>query len=109
MPTMTLDAQRWQTFSQLLTTTAYQDPRDLLNAFLMHLIEFGPAHSGALLYIDPFNNKITLSHGALSDEASEMIEQARSVFERSVDIEQDLGVYGIDDDLALVELTLRSG
>ncbi len=109
MPTITLDAQRWHTFSQLLTTTVYQDPRDLLNAFLMHLIEFWPAHGGALLYIDPFNNTTTLDHGALSDEASEMIDQARSVFERSVGTEQELGVYGIDDDLALVELTLRSG
>lgn len=109
MPTITLDAQRWQTFSQLLTATNYQDPRDLLYSFLLRLIEFWPAQGGALLYIDPFNTTITLEHGSYSDEGRVMIEQARSVFERSNGTEQDLGVYGLDDDVALVELTLRSG
>ena len=109
MPTITLDAQRWQTFSQLLTATAYQDAGELLESFLRHLIEFWPAQGGALLYINPFNNAISLEHGVLPDEGREMIEQTRSVFERVKGAEQDLGVYGIDDELALVELTLRSG
>ena len=109
MPTITLDAQRWSTFSQLLTATSYQEPRDLLQSFLASLIEFWPAQGGAVLYVDPFGNKIVLNHGSISAEGREMIDQACSVFERITDVEQDLGVYGIDADLALLELTLRSG
>ncbi|HYF61421.1 MAG TPA: GAF domain-containing protein, partial [Herpetosiphonaceae bacterium] len=109
MPTITLDAQRWSTFSQLLTDTSYQDPRELLQSFLARLIEFWPARGGAVMYVDPFNTRMALEHGALSAEGREMIEQACSVFERTDGGEQDLGVYGIDDDEALVELTLRSG
>ncbi|ABX06411.1 MAG TPA: histidine kinase [Herpetosiphon sp.] len=109
MPSITLDAQRWQTFSQLLTATAYQNPQDLLDSFLQRLIEFWPAQAGALLYIDPLNVPFSLEHGELPADGHEMIEQARSVFERTTGGEQDLGVYGINDELALVELTLRSG
>ncbi|WP_110518873.1 GAF domain-containing sensor histidine kinase [Herpetosiphon llansteffanensis] len=109
MPSITLDAQRWQTFSQLLTATAYQNPQALLESFLQRLIEFWPAQSGALLYIDPMNAPFSLEHGELPADGHEMIEQARSVFERTTGGEQDLGVYGINDELALVELTLRSG
>ncbi|MBM7844053.1 GAF domain-containing sensor histidine kinase [Herpetosiphon giganteus] len=109
MPSITLDAQRWQTFSQLLTATAYQNPQALLESFLQRLIEFWPAQAGALLYIDPMNAPFSLEHGALPADGYEMIEQARSVFERTTGGEQDLGVYGINDELALVELTLRSG
>ncbi|GAA5526725.1 GAF domain-containing sensor histidine kinase [Herpetosiphon gulosus] len=109
MPSITLDAQRWQTFSQLLTATAYQNPQDLLDSFLQRLIEFWPAQAGALLYIDPLNAPFSLEHGELPADGHEMIEQARSVFERTTGGEQDLGVYGINDELALVELTLRSG
>jgi signal transduction histidine kinase len=109
MPTITLDAQRWSTFSQLLTDTSYQDPRELLQSFLARLIEFWPAMGGAVMYVDPFNTRVTLEHGTLSSEGREMIEQACSVFERTDGAEQDLGVYGIDEDQALVELTLRSG
>ncbi len=109
MPSITLDAQRWQTFSQLLTATAYQNPQALLDSFLQRLIEFWPAQAGALLYIDPMNAPFSLEHGELPADGHEMIEQARSVFERTTGGEQDLGVYGINDELALVELTLRSG
>lgn len=109
MPSITLDAQRWQTFSQLLTATAYQNPQDLLDSFLQRLIEFWPAQAGALLYIDPLNVPFSLEHGELPADGHEMIEQARSVFERTTGGEQDLGVYGINDELSLVELTLRSG
>ncbi|MFD3165029.1 GAF domain-containing protein [Herpetosiphon sp. NSE202] len=109
MPSITLDAQRWQTFSQLLTATAYQNPQALLESFLQRLIEFWPAQAGALLYIDPMNAPFSLEHGELPADGHEMIEQARSVFERTNGGEQDLGVYGINDELALVELTLRSG
>ncbi|KPL81167.1 GAF domain-containing sensor histidine kinase [Herpetosiphon geysericola] len=109
MPSITLDAQRWQTFSQLLTATAYQNPQALLESFLQRLIEFWPAQAGALLYIDPMNAPFSLEHGELPADGHEMIEQARSVFERTTGGEQDLGVYGINDELALVELTLRSG
>ncbi len=109
MPTITLDAQRWQAFSRLLTDTAYQNPKDLLQSFLAHLIEFWPASAGAVLYIDPFRRPLMLEQGQPSAEAREMIEQTRSVFQRDAVSEQDLGVYGIDEHDALVELTLRSG
>ncbi|HEY1014430.1 MAG TPA: GAF domain-containing sensor histidine kinase, partial [Herpetosiphonaceae bacterium] len=109
MPTITLDANRWQAFSQMLTADTYQDVGELLQAFLARLVEFWPAQSGALLYVDPFGLPTTLEIGQLSADSREMISQARSVFERAAASEQELGVYGIDEQRALVELTLRSG
>ena len=109
MPTITLDIQRWQAFSHLLTDTSYQHSTELLSAFLKQLISFWPARAGSVLYVDPYAQTYTINQGTMSDEAQEMIYQACSVFKREPATDEDLGVYGIDDDSSLVELSLRSG
>jgi signal transduction histidine kinase len=110
MSPVTLDQRQLETLSQLLIAGGHQDVAELLAASLERLVQFWPARAGALMYITPFGETVRLTHGPLSEEASSIIDQARTAFvRRDSGSEPIVGYYTLGDGLDLLELPLQSG
>lgn len=105
-----LEQTHLQTLSQLLAAGGHQEVSDLLRSSLERLTNFWPAKAGALLYLTPHGEVVRLEHGALSQEARTMIEQARTGFERRDEHgEPTIGYYALEGGLNLLELPLQGG
>jgi signal transduction histidine kinase len=110
MSHVSLDQRQLETLSQLLIAGGHQDVAELLAASLERLVHFWPARAGALLYITPYAETVSLSHGPLSDDALLIIDQARTGFvRRESGSEPIVGYYTLGDGLDLIELPLQSG
>jgi len=110
MPAMTIDQRHLQTLGQLLSAGGHQDVPGLLRASLERLVAFWPAQAGALVYQAPDDEQLAIESGTLNQDAARMIAEAREAFTRRAEgSEPAIGYYALDDDLQLMELSLRSG
>jgi signal transduction histidine kinase len=109
MSPIAINQRQLENLSQLLIAGGHHDVSELLQASLERLVASWPALAGALLYVTPYGETVTLSHGPLDDEARTLIEQARQGFVRRPDgSEPIVGSYSLDDDRDLIELPLQS-
>jgi signal transduction histidine kinase len=109
MALTTIDQRQLQTLGQLLSAGGHSDVHSMLQASLGRLTAFWPAQGGALLYLSPHGEVIRLEQGAINDEASRMIAEAREAFARREEgSEPAIGSYVLDDDCQLLELPLQS-
>ena len=110
MPAMTIDQRHLQTLGQLLSAGGHQDVPGLLRASLERLVAFWPAQAGALIYQAPHDELLAIESGTLNQDAARLIAEAREAFTRRAEgSEPAIGYYALDDDLQLMELSLRSG
>jgi signal transduction histidine kinase len=109
MSPLTLDQVQLQTLSQLLAAGGHHEVSELLKASLERLVAFWPAQAGALLYLSPHGEVVSLEHGPLDQEARTLIEQARTSFARRDDgSEPAVGYYSLEGGYDLLELSLQS-
>jgi signal transduction histidine kinase len=110
MPSLTTNQRQLQTLGQLLIAGGHHDVRGLLAASLERLVTFWPAQGGALLYLAPSGEVISLEHGRLEGEAGRLIAEAREGFGRREEgSEPAIGYYALDDEREIMELPLQSG
>jgi signal transduction histidine kinase len=110
MSPIAINQRQLETLSQLLIAGGHHGVSELLQASLERLVSSWPARAGALLYVTPYGETITLAHGPLDQEARTLIDQARQGFARRDDgTEPIVGSYSLDDDRDLIELPLQSG
>lgn len=111
MSSVTLNQDQLHTLSQLLTAGGHQNVSDLLRSSLERLVELWPAHAGALLYLSPHHEVITVEYGPLNRESRTLIEQARTGYQRRPGGSDDaaIGCYAMESGTNLLELPLRSG
>jgi signal transduction histidine kinase len=110
MSPIAINQRQLETLSQLLIAGGHHSVSELLQASLERLVSSWPAQAGALLYVTPYGETVTLAHGPLDDEARSLVEQARQGFARRDDgSEPIVGSYSLDDDQDLIELPLQSG
>lgn len=110
MSPIAINQRQLETLSQLLIAGGHHSVSELLQASLERLISSWPARAGALLYVTPYGETVTLAHGPLDDEARTLIDQARQGFGRRDDgTEPIVGSYSLDDGRDLIELPLQSG
>ncbi len=110
MSPIAINQRQLETLSQLLIAGGHHGVSELLTASLERLISFWPARAGALLYVNPYGELLSLTHGPLDDEARTLIDQASQGFARRGDgSEPIVGSYSLDDGRDLIELPLQSG
>lgn len=110
MSPIAINQRQLETLSQLLIAGGHHSVAELLQASLERLISSWPARAGALLYVTPYGETVTLAHGPLDDETRTLIDQARQGFgRRDNSTEPIVGSYSLDDDRDLIELPLQSG
>ncbi len=110
MSPIAINQRQLETLSQLLIAGGHHGVSELLTASLERLISFWPARAGALLYVNPYGELLSLTHGPLDEEARTLIDQASQGFARRGDgSEPIVGSYSLDDGRDLIELPLQSG
>ncbi len=109
MTSSALDQVQLEALGQILAAGGHHDVAELLGASLSRLVAFWPAQAGALLYISPQDEPVSLEHGPLNTEARTLIEQARTTFARRDDSgEPSIGYYALEGGYNLIELPLQS-
>jgi signal transduction histidine kinase len=110
MSPIAINQRQLETLSQLLIAGGHHSVSELLQASLERLVTSWPAQAGALLYVTPYGETVTLVHGPLDEEARTLIDQARQGFARRENgSEPIVGSYSLEDELDLIELPLQSG
>lgn len=110
MSPIAINQRQLETLSQLLIAGGHHSVSELLQASLERLVSSWPARSGALLYVSPYGETVTLTQGPLDEEARTLIDQARQGFARRDNSSEPIvGSYSLDDDRDMIELPLQSG